>query len=322
MKTPFTPSRIFLALLLCIPFASHASAQSPAPVPEVAPIPDVPPIPEVPIVPDVAPFPEIAPVPPPIPPEPMIAMDFEPPTPPELSFVMPPLPPTPPESPVPVAPPEFTAPVEPMLAVPFAVPQAAAPTVPPVPTVPPQPPVPTPPSVPSPPRVSTQTPAAPQTPATPAVPAQTFPSLESIQNQADLDKVIMSLSLALFDAYNRCDLDAFRSFLAQDIEFYHDQGGITLGAAALTESIKKNICGGDVRRELVPGTFQANYMKGYGAVELGSHRFLHPKSHNPTGEGKYISLWQYKDGKWLITREISYDHHQAQTDATKAAPAK
>jgi ketosteroid isomerase-like protein len=132
----------------------------------------------------------------------------------------------------------------------------------------------------------------------------------------------MSLSLALFDAYNRCDLDAFRSFLAEDVEFYHDQGGITSGAAALTESVQKNICGGDVRRDLVPGTFQANYMKGYGAVELGTHRFVHPKSNNPTGEGKYISLWQYKDAKWKITREISYDHHSAQPEPAKVVPAK
>src|SRR2546429_5110218 len=33
------------------------------------------------------------------------------------------------------------------------------------------------------------------------------------------------------------------SFLAEDVEFYHDQGGVTLGRAALTESVKNNICG-------------------------------------------------------------------------------
>ena len=136
-------------------------------------------------------------------------------------------------------------------------------------------------------------------------------SLESVKSQAELDKVAASLDTALFDSYNRCDLEKFSTFFTDDVEFYHDQGGLTLGKANLTESIKKNICGGDVRRELVPGTLQAHYMKGYGLVEIGVHRFYHPKSNTPAGEGKFIHLWQYKDGAWKITRAISYDHHTA-----------
>jgi hypothetical protein len=38
---------------------------------------------------------------------------------------------------------------------------------------------------------------------------------------------------------------------------------------------KKNSCG-QVTRELVPGTLQLFYMKGYGAVEWGVHLF-HPR---------------------------------------------
>src|SRR5690348_12486252 len=73
--------------------------------------------------------------------------------------------------------------------------------------------------------------------------AQAVPSLESIQSQAELDKAIASLDSALFDAYNRCDLAKFSSFFVDDVEFYHDQGGVTLGKQKLTESIKNNICG-------------------------------------------------------------------------------
>jgi hypothetical protein len=141
--------------------------------------------------------------------------------------------------------------------------------------------------------------------------AQTAQPLESIKSQAELDKTIASLDAALFDSYNRCDLEKFSSFFTGDVEFYHDQGGVTLGNAALTESIKKNICGGDVRRELVPGTLEAHLMKGYGAVEICVHRFYHPKSNAPAGEGRFIMLWQYKDGAWKITRAISFDHHVA-----------
>jgi ketosteroid isomerase-like protein len=143
-------------------------------------------------------------------------------------------------------------------------------------------------------------------------PAQTVPPLDKIQNQQELDRAVTALDAALFDAYNRCDLDKFASFFVDDVEFYHDQGGVTLGKAALTDSVKKNICG-KVTRELVPGSLKAYPMKGYGALELGVHRFHHP-GHEDTegvGEGQFVHLWQYKDGAWKITRVISYDHHAA-----------
>lgn len=142
--------------------------------------------------------------------------------------------------------------------------------------------------------------------------AQTILPLDKIQNQQDLDQTVTALDAALFDSYNRCDLKKFESFFVDDVEFYHDQGGVTLGKAALTESVKNNICG-KTTRELVPGTLHVYYMKGYGALEVGVHRFHHP-GHEDTegvGEGKFIHLWQYKDGAWKITRVISYDHHSA-----------
>ncbi len=142
--------------------------------------------------------------------------------------------------------------------------------------------------------------------------AQAVPSLESIKSQAELDKAIASLDAALFDSYNRCDLQKFATFFTDDMEFYHDQGGVTLGKEKLTESVKNNICG-KVTRELVPGTLQVHPMKGYGAVEMGVHRFHHPghEDTEPVGEAQFIHLWQYKDGAWKITRVISYDHHAA-----------
>jgi len=138
-------------------------------------------------------------------------------------------------------------------------------------------------------------------------------SLDEIKNQADLDKAITELDAQLFDAYNHCDLAKFRSLVADDVEFYHDQGGLTLGGDKLTESIKNNICTGDTQRVLVPGTLKIYYMKGYGAIEMGVHRFLHQKTEatNGTGEGSFVHLWRYKDGAWKVTRVLSYDHHSA-----------
>lgn len=143
------------------------------------------------------------------------------------------------------------------------------------------------------------------------VDAQAVPSLDNIHNQQELDRAVAALDAQLFDAYNTCNLEKFSSFIADDVEFYHDQGGVTLGNKALTESIKQNICG-KVRRELVPESLKVYYMKGYGAVEIGTHRFTHPgQEHDVAGEAKFIHLWQYKDGAWKITRVISYDHGAA-----------
>jgi Domain of unknown function (DUF4440) len=140
--------------------------------------------------------------------------------------------------------------------------------------------------------------------------AQEFSSLNSMKSQKELEKTVASLDTALFDSYNRCDLDKFAAFIVDDVEFYHDQSGVTLGKEELVNSIKKNICG-KVVRELVPETLQVYPMKGYGAVEIGIHRFHHPgrDETEPVGEARFIHLWQWKDGAWKITRVISYDHH-------------
>jgi ketosteroid isomerase-like protein len=143
--------------------------------------------------------------------------------------------------------------------------------------------------------------------------AQAVPPLSAIKSDAELTRSITTLDKRLFDAYNTCDLKTFQSFFVDDVEFYHDQGGVTLGGKALTESVKNNICG-KAQRVLVPGTLEVHPMKGYGAVEIGVHRFTHPweQDHGEVGEAKFIHLWQYKDGAWKITRVISYDNHSAQ----------
>lgn len=135
-------------------------------------------------------------------------------------------------------------------------------------------------------------------------------SLESIKSPEELKKLIASLDTALFDSYNHCKLDKFAAFLAEDVEFYHDQGGVTIGSKAVADSVGKNICG-KVTRELVPGSLQVYPMKGYGAIETGIHRFHHPGHDDtePVGEARFTHLWQYKDGAWRITRVLSYDHH-------------
>ncbi len=115
----------------------------------------------------------------------------------------------------------------------------------------------------------------------------------------------------LFDAYNTCDLATMGAMVSDDLEFYHDKTGLAVGKAVFLESIKNNICG-KVHRTLTPGTLEVHRLNHYGAVEIGSHRFDHPGHEDQgVGEAKFVTIWQFKDGTWKVTRVISYDHAPA-----------
>lgn len=133
------------------------------------------------------------------------------------------------------------------------------------------------------------------------LPAQTqtqtppIPALADIHSQPELEATIRSLDTALFAAYNACNLPAFSALLADDVEFYHDQGGLILGRAALTDSVRRNVCG-HVTRQLTPGSLRVYPVKGLGAVEMGTHRFFENGSPTPSGEADFVHLWLWKDG--------------------------
>lgn len=136
-----------------------------------------------------------------------------------------------------------------------------------------------------------------------------IPALDAIKNDVELTQAITALAKQLFDAYNTCDIDKLGSLVADDLEFYHDKTGLAVGKQPFLVAIKNNICG-KVTRELVPGTLEVYPIHGYGAVEIGLHRFHHPGDAD-VGEAKFVQLWQYKDGAWKVTRVISYDHKAA-----------
>lgn len=124
-----------------------------------------------------------------------------------------------------------------------------------------------------------------------------------------LFQTISNLDTRLFAAIDRCDMTTEASMWAEDAEFYHDKTGLMTGRDNIVNAIRNNLCG-KVKRELVPGSLEVYPMNGYGAVEIGVHRFHHPseKGQDAVGEAKFIHLWRYKDGNWQITRVISFDH--------------
>jgi hypothetical protein len=136
--------------------------------------------------------------------------------------------------------------------------------------------------------------------------AQT-PAATSAAKPDALFQTISALDARLFNAYNKCDLDTLGAMVSDDLEFYHDKTGLSVGKPVFIEAIRKNICG-KVHRELVPGTLEVYPLNGYGAVEIGVHRFTHPGLDDDLGEAKFITLWQNNNGVWKVTRVISYDH--------------
>jgi ketosteroid isomerase-like protein len=133
---------------------------------------------------------------------------------------------------------------------------------------------------------------------------------QSVAQPDPLFTTIQSLDTKLFNAYNHCDLTTLGTMVSDDLEFYHDQTGLSVGKAPFLAAIKENICG-KVQRTLLPDTLEVYPLKGYGAVEIGLHRFHHPgHPEDGAGDAKFVTLWQNKDGAWKVTRVISYNHNQ------------
>lgn len=70
----------------------------------------------------------------------------------------------------------------------------------------------------------------------------TFPIRSIAQKPTEpvLAEIVKQDSL-FWKGYNSCDLALQGSLIADDIEFYHDKGGITLGKTAMLNSLK-NLC--------------------------------------------------------------------------------
>jgi ketosteroid isomerase-like protein len=126
-----------------------------------------------------------------------------------------------------------------------------------------------------------------------------------------LYKEISDMDGALYVAFNRRDLEAVKKLFVEDLEFYHDKEGLT-GYQQNMTSFKKHFESPTlVRRELVDGTLEVYPLHGFGAVEIGVHRFYSTEpgqGEKLTATAKFVHVWQKTNGQWKISRVISYDH--------------
>jgi hypothetical protein len=134
----------------------------------------------------------------------------------------------------------------------------------------------------------------------------------------ELSRTILALDAAFWTAYNTCDVAAMPPFFTEDVEFYHDKGGITLGRDALVTSFKTGVCDNPrsrIRREAVEGSAQLFPLRHdgtlYGVIFSGEHIFYvkdEGKSERLDGHGRFTHLWLFRDNVWRIARVLSYDH--------------
>lgn len=124
------------------------------------------------------------------------------------------------------------------------------------------------------------------------------------QSQALYDTIVRMDSI-YFHAYNTCDMATQAAIYADSIEFYHDRGGLETNKQRVLEAIKENICG-KVTRVLVKGSIEVYPIAGFGAVEIGLHRFVnHQESEVASKPDKFIVVWRHQNDRWQITRVIS-----------------
>jgi ketosteroid isomerase-like protein len=120
---------------------------------------------------------------------------------------------------------------------------------------------------------------------------------------------IARMDAALFEAFNAHDRDALMSLFSEKLEFYHDTGGLQ-SYSDVKAGFKKLFDRKDgMYRELVNGSLEVYPIKGYGAIEVGTHRFHHTENGREViGTFKFLHIWEKKEGKWRVTRVVSYGH--------------
>lgn len=120
---------------------------------------------------------------------------------------------------------------------------------------------------------------------------------------------IARLDSVLFDAFNRRDMETFKALFAEDLEFYHDKGGLTdytYTINSMKEVAKRN---DGLRRDLVKGSLEVYPIPGYGAMQIGAHTFCHTEGGKlDCGTFKFAHVWKKVGADWKITRVISYGH--------------
>lgn len=144
-----------------------------------------------------------------------------------------------------------------------------------------------------------------------ALPAAAQQQNNGVQKTDPLYEKIAELDSAMFAAYNKRDLKGLMGFFSPDLEFYDDRSGLTDYAYNLA-AFKRNFTDPvhSSRRELVKGSLEVYRLGSFGALAIGVHKFYGTVNGKEELEAspKFTEVWENRDGKWRVKREMSYDH--------------
>ena len=120
-----------------------------------------------------------------------------------------------------------------------------------------------------------------------------------------LHNEILQMDTKYFNAYNSCDMKTQAEMYDEDLEFFHDKGGLSTSKSDLLKALKKNICN-KVTRTLIKGSVEVYPIKDYGAIQIGYHKFYNKQEPNAKSiPSKFIVIWKKKNNSWKITKVIS-----------------
>ncbi len=141
-----------------------------------------------------------------------------------------------------------------------------------------------------------------------ATPAS-IPGPTSAPAPAALERTIAALDQRLFAAYDAHDVAALMAQFEPGLEFFHDTGGL-LGWSQVRDGFAGVFTRNpDIRRTLVPGSLRVFPVPGYGAIQLGAHRFCHTERGKvDCGTFQFLHVWHEVDGAWKVARVVSWDH--------------
>lgn len=153
-----------------------------------------------------------------------------------------------------------------------------------------------------------------------------FPFLVSaqVQKNEELFLKLKELDSLLFETgFNNCQLESMQRVISDDLEFFHDQSGLSTTKAEFIGAIQQNICSSSDRkpvRILKEETLEVfplyNGEVLYGAIQKGAHDFFiqePQKKLYQTSTAKFTHVWLLKNGEWILEKVLSYDHQSVPT---------
>ncbi len=125
-------------------------------------------------------------------------------------------------------------------------------------------------------------------------------------------------SLLFEEGFNKCRLDIVENLISNNLEFYHDVGGIQ-NKEQFLKALKDNICPTNNNqkpiRKLVSETMEVFELKNngilYGAIQNASHEFYIQQPNKElyvTGIAKFSHLWLLENNQWKLKTSFSFDH--------------